>query len=160
PRDPRGDHEEPEGLACREVVTAVPSRSRSEAAAARRPGRSSAGGRPEAHQLHHRRPVHRTSGVHAGVRTALRPRVPAPDAADEVPRGSHALALVTGRDDLARFGTDIPADDHRARAAGGATVSEKKLAGKVAIVTGGARGLGRGYALRLAGLGADIAIVD
>ena len=39
-------------------------------------------------------------------------------------------------------------------------MSEKKLAGKVAIVTGGARGLGRGYALHLAGLGADIAIID
>ena len=39
-------------------------------------------------------------------------------------------------------------------------MTEKKLAGKVALITGGARGLGRGYALRLAGLGADIAIVD
>jgi 3-oxoacyl-[acyl-carrier protein] reductase len=42
----------------------------------------------------------------------------------------------------------------------GATMSDRKLDGKVALVTGGARGLGRGYALRLAGLGADIAIVD
>jgi len=39
-------------------------------------------------------------------------------------------------------------------------MSEKKLEGKVAVITGGARGLGRGYALRLAGLGADIAIID
>jgi 3-oxoacyl-[acyl-carrier protein] reductase len=39
-------------------------------------------------------------------------------------------------------------------------MSEKKLAGKVALVTGGARGLGRGYALRIAGLGADVAIID
>ena len=39
-------------------------------------------------------------------------------------------------------------------------MSEKKLAGKVAVITGGARGLGRGYALHLAGLGADVAIID
>jgi 3-oxoacyl-[acyl-carrier protein] reductase len=35
-----------------------------------------------------------------------------------------------------------------------------KLDGKVAIVTGAARGLGRGYAKRLAGLGAKLAVVD
>lgn len=39
-------------------------------------------------------------------------------------------------------------------------MSDRKLAGKVALITGAARGLGRGYALRLAELGADIAIVD
>lgn len=39
-------------------------------------------------------------------------------------------------------------------------MSGRKLSGKVAVITGGARGLGRGYALRLAGLGADIAIID
>ncbi len=37
---------------------------------------------------------------------------------------------------------------------------EHKLDGKVALVTGAARGLGRGYALRLARLGADVAIID
>ena len=35
-----------------------------------------------------------------------------------------------------------------------------KLDGKVAIVTGGARGLGRAYAHRLASLGAKIAVSD
>ncbi|MCW3987791.1 MAG: SDR family NAD(P)-dependent oxidoreductase, partial [Candidatus Bathyarchaeota archaeon] len=39
-------------------------------------------------------------------------------------------------------------------------MDEKKLTDKVALVTGGARGLGRGYALRLARLGADIAVID
>ena len=44
-------------------------------------------------------------------------------------------------------------DTRRKRAMG-------KLDGKVAIVTGAARGLGRGYAKRLAGLGAKIAVAD
>lgn len=35
-----------------------------------------------------------------------------------------------------------------------------KLAGKTALVTGAARGIGRVYALRLASLGADVAILD
>src|SRR4029077_10067503 len=35
-----------------------------------------------------------------------------------------------------------------------------KLDGKVAIVTGAARGLGRAYARRLSGLGAKIAVAD
>src|SRR6201999_418055 len=34
------------------------------------------------------------------------------------------------------------------------------LEGKTALVTGSARGLGRAYALHLAGLGADVAVLD
>ena len=36
----------------------------------------------------------------------------------------------------------------------------KMLAGKTAVVTGGAGGMGRAHALRLAALGADVAILD
>jgi 3-oxoacyl-[acyl-carrier protein] reductase len=37
---------------------------------------------------------------------------------------------------------------------------EQKLQGKVSLVTGGARGLGRSYVLRLARLGSDVVVND
>jgi 3-oxoacyl-[acyl-carrier protein] reductase len=37
---------------------------------------------------------------------------------------------------------------------------EQKLSGQTAVVTGGARGIGRAYAVRLARLGADVAVLD
>ena len=42
----------------------------------------------------------------------------------------------------------------------GYAIDLRKLKGKVVLVTGGARALGRAYALRLAKLGADIVIND
>jgi len=39
-------------------------------------------------------------------------------------------------------------------------IPESRLDGRVALVTGGARGQGRAHAVRLAGLGADIVLVD
>ena len=40
------------------------------------------------------------------------------------------------------------------------STAHQPLLGQVAVVTGAARGLGRAYALRLASLGADVAVVD
>src|SRR5688572_5513373 len=48
-----------------------------------------------------------------------------------------------------------------ARRTGGAiTVSESSLAGRAVVITGAGRGLGRSYALHLAGLGARIVVND
>src|SRR5712692_1076935 len=55
-------------------------------------------------------------------------------------------------------GLNPPGNSKPGRRTRGAAMG--KLDGKVAIVTGAARGLGRAYAKRLAGLGAKVGIAD
>jgi 3-oxoacyl-[acyl-carrier protein] reductase len=89
-----------------------------------------------------------------------------------VPVGRAAKPLLSGRVPTADGNPDFDLstgqepesysvmNPYRAITEGNEETAMGKLDGKVAIVTGAARGLGRAYAKRLAGLGAKIAVTD
>jgi short chain dehydrogenase len=89
-----------------------------------------------------------------------------------VPVGRAAKPLLSGRVPTADGNPDFDLstgqepesysamNPYRAITEGNEETTMGKLDGKVAIVTGAARGLGRAYAKRLAGLGAKIAVAD
>ena len=82
------------------------------------------------------------------------------------PAEGDGLSAAANRSGTAQAGREAPAEltaADRAPVVGRVSAEQpmaRTLAGKVAIVTGAARGLGRAYALRLAALGADVVVCD